>query len=230
LQEPKLCRKPVYRFERAFVADKNIPEFCLIYSEADDPEEIFISVNPGNTNKFKKILNKYKNYKIIYHGENDKGELCESFYYDCRGAHCASAKIAQIPRTTNGRPYKLEDEPFLKAYGEDDYFHSLYKNFIEDKIYHDCGIIGTFDENEKFAGYLAYYEIAENIRDVSYIYVGEQYRGRGYGKDLLNFFVNKNIEENKISYYSCAENDISIKLAKSCGFLSCAKRWELNIK
>jgi predicted GNAT family acetyltransferase len=106
------------------------------------------------------------------------------------------------------------------------YLNIIFHDFIVNKIYYDCGIIGAHDKNNNFIGYIAYYEIAENIRDVSYIYIGEEYRGRGYGKDLLNFFVNKNIIENKISYYSYAADEVSEKLVKSCGFISCAKRFE----
>jgi len=69
-------------------------------------------------------------------------------------------------------------------------------------------------------------EIAGNIRDVSYIYIKKEYRKLGYAKKLLKYFANKNIEGNKISYYSYAADEISEKLVKSCGFTPCAKRFE----
>ena len=100
LQEQELCIKPVYKFERAFVADENIPEFCLIYSEADDPEEIFVSVN---SKKFEKILSEYKNYKMIYHGENGGGEFYESFYFDKTVE--ADSISARIKGENGFRPY-----------------------------------------------------------------------------------------------------------------------------
>ena len=216
LQEPKFCVKPVYKFMEAFVCDINIPEFCLIYCEADDPEEIHASLN---STKFEKFLRGCKTNKTIYHGENGKGELCESYYHDCRDD--------RSPRAANCRLLTPDDKYLRGLYNEeDDYFNIIYNDFIENKIYHDCGIIAAFDENNMFTGYLAYYEIAENIRDVSYIYVEKKFRGRGYGKSLLNYFVNKNITENKISYYSYADGEISENLAKSCGFLPCAKRYE----
>ena len=111
---------------------------------------------------------------------------------------------------------------------EDDYFHVIFNDFIKDKIWRDCGIFYAFDERHNFAGYLAYYELAENIRDVSYIYVKQEYRNSGYAKTLLNYFKNKNIQENKISYYSYAADEASANLAKSCGFLACAGRYELE--
>ena len=199
LQEPKLCAKPVYKFIKAYAGDESIPEFCLIYSEADDPEEIYVSGN----------------YEI----------LRESFYYDGKTKKHINSELNFKLLTKADMNLK---NIFDKA--DDSYLNKIFGDFIENKIYYDCGIIGAYDKYNNFTGYLAYYEIAENIRDVSYIYVGEQYRGRGYGKDLLNFFVNKNIDENKISYYSYAENDISKSLVKSCGFLPCAKRGELSIK
>ena len=214
LNEDKLCVKPVYKFIKAFAGDLNIPEFCLIYCEADDPEEIFISYNSINSIKLENIIREYKNCRIIFHDKN--GDV-ESYYFNGTnkplpsfGKEGGSAEPGVFP--------------------EDDYFDMLYRDFITDKIYHDCGIIAVYDEHDDFAGYLAYYEIAEDIRDVSYIYVGEKFRGLGYGKDLINFFVNKNIGENKISYYSYADGEISANLARSCGFLPCAKRYEYEYK
>jgi len=231
LQEPKLCVKPVYKFERAFVEDETIPEFCLIYSETDDPDEIYISFN---SNKFNKILCGYKNYKMIFHGENGEGEFCESYYYNYYNGNeknIVETKSIFAPDTGGYgiRPYRFltpEDKNFIKFKSKDDYLNVIFEDFIENKIWADCGIIGVFDENDHFAGYLAYYGIAENIRDVSYIYIKEDYRNKGSAKKLLKYFKNKNIEENKISYYSYAENEISKHLAESCGFLPCAKRYE----
>ena len=219
LQESKLCFKPVYRFLEAFAGDLNIPEFCLVYSEADDPEEIFIAVN---SKIFDEIFKKYDTGTIIFYGEGEH-ELCESFYYD--------KKIKKYIDTDLNFKLLTKDDKNLKNLFNKDadfYLKKIFCDFVENKLYYDCGIIGAHDKHNNFTGYLAYYEIAENIRDISYIYIGEKFRGLGYGRDLLNFFVNKNTEENKISYYSCAENDISKNLAKSCGFIACAKRKELK--
>jgi len=218
LNENKICVKPVYKFIKAYAGDLDIHEFCLVYSEADDSEEIFISTN---SRKFEKILQEYKNYKIIFHGEDIEGELFESFYYD--------KKIKKhINSELDFKLLTLDDKNLKNSFDEDEdsYLNIIFDDFIQNKIYRDCGIIGAYDKNNNFTGYLAYYEIVENIRDVSYIYIGEEYRSRGYGKDLLNFFANKNIDDNKISYYSYADGEVSESLAKSCGFMPCAKRYE----
>jgi len=220
LQEPRLSVKPVYKFGRAFAEDETIPEFCLIYSEADDPDMISVSLN---SKKFEKILREYKFCKIIFYGDNNInniGELRESYYYD--------RKDTEIIKFPNCRLLTPGDKHLAVTCGKDDYLNVIFENFIEKKLWPDCGIIGAFDEINDFAGYLAYYEIAENIRDVSYIYVKREYRGIGYAKKLLKYFKNKNIEENKISYYSYAENNISKTLAQSCGFTPCARRYEIE--
>jgi len=164
------------------------------------------------------IVCKYNNCKIIFHNQNGK---TESFYYDKKIKRAVNSELDFKLLTRNDK--NLRD---LFDTDDDFYLNKIFYDFIENKIYFDCGIIGAYDKNNNFIGYLAYYEIAENIRDVSYIYVGEKYRGKGYGKDLLNYFVNKNTEENKISYYSYAADEVSEKLAKSCGFTPCAKRYE----
>jgi len=230
LNEHKICVKPVYKFKEAYICDINIPEFCLVYSEADDEEEIFVSVNYTCShfeNFCKEITKKYKNANIIFHGEKnnpeseDSGEFSESFYFDGKTKKHTDSNLCFKLLTLNDGNLKNSFEP-----DPDCYLNTLFNDFIESKIYHDCGIIGLYDEKNNFAGYLAYYEITENIRDISYLYIGDKYRGLGYGKNLLNFFVNKNIDENKISYYSYTADDVSIKLALSGGFMGCAKRYE----
>lgn len=214
LQEPILCVKPVYQFEHALIDGE---KFCIIYSEADDPETIFISYN---STKFKKIISGYNVCKIIFHGENGDGELCESFY-------CMNKNT--VRSYDNFRLLTAKDKKFTELHSQDDSLNILFKDFIEDKIWRDCGIIGAFDIYNHFTGYLAYYELAENIRDISYIYIKKDFRRLGYAKELLNYFKNMNIQNNKISYYSYATDEVSANLAKSCGFLPCAKRYELEI-
>jgi len=210
LTEHKLCKKPVYKFAGAFIGEASVPEFCLIYREADDPDEIFVSFN---SDIFEKTAQKYNPRKIICHGE--EGD-CESYYRAGGNKNYSSAgNIRLLTRTGK-----------ITA---DDYFGVIFHDFMERQIYRDCGIIAAFDACDNFAGYLAYYEIAENIRDVSYIYVAEKHRGKGYGKALLEFFAGKNAAEEKTSYYSYADGEASAALARSCGFLPCAKRTEVTL-
>ena len=239
LQEPDMSAKPVYAFERAYVSDEDMtgdmPEFCLIYSEADDIDTILASISTSVTasqtsHKFDAILKKYIIYKTIYHCYNNveseiNGELCESFYYD----NINNTEYPEYTEYPNLKILTPADKNLSEPPNEDNYLNIIFEDFIEDKIWYDCGIIGAFRDNDKnndFAGYLAYYEIAENIRDVSYIYIKDEYRKLGYATKLLNYFKNKNTAENKISYYSYAENDISKSLAQSCGFIPCAQRYE----
>ena len=219
LKEPELCSKPVHKFGRAFADGK---DFCLIYSEADDPEVIFASYNSGSSRKLEKILLEHKISRIINHGGNDGGESCESYYYNSRDNIGCTFK--------NIRLLTPDDKNLAEPESSHDYINIIFEDFIIDKIWHDCGIIGIFDDLNNFAGYLAYYQIAENIRDVSYIYIKSRFRSLGYAKKLLNYFKHKNISENNVSYYSCAADKASANLAESCGFISCAKRYEREIK
>jgi len=217
LQEPQLCKKPVHKFERAFIDDEN---FCLIYYEADDPEIIFAAYN---SNIFEKILREYNICKTIFYGENGNGEFHESYYY--KSELCSPTERQNM----NIRLLNINDKNLADPQNGDDYLNIIFEDFIKNKIWNDCGIIGIFDELNNFTGYLAYYELAENIRDVSYTYIKREFRKSGYAKKLLNYFKNKNIQENKISYYSYAVDEASANLAKSCGFTSCAQRYEQEI-
>ena len=216
LQEPQLCRKPVHKFERAFAHGDN---FCLVYAEADDPETIFVSHNLNNPAEINKIINGCKIGRIITHGANGGGELSESYYYN---AYCDNS-------CGNIRLLGSRDKNLAKPENSHDYIKIIFDDFIINKFWHDCGITGIFDDLDNFAGYLAYYQIAENIRDVSYVYINSKYRGLGYAKKLLNYFKHINFQDNKISYYSYAADKASANLAESCGFISCARRYEQNI-
>jgi hypothetical protein len=48
-------------------------------------------------------------------------------------------------------------------------------------------------------------------------------------RDFAENKLYRNSNENKISYYSFADGEISKRLALSCGFLPCALRCEQNI-
>ena len=220
LQEPQFCIKPVHKFERAFIDSENSENFYLIYSEADDPETIFVSYNSDSCGA-DKMLQEYNARRIIFYNKNGD---CESYYYNPQ-ANTDSSRDSNIRILT-------PDDKNLTEPGNNggvDYLNIIFEDFIEKKIWHDCGIAGAFDKFNNFMGYLAYYELAENICDISYIFVKQSFRGLGYAKELLNYFKNKNTRENKISYYSYAADKASANLAKSCGFVPCAKRYEREI-
>ena len=229
LTEPKLCFKPVYKFIGASAGDEAFPEFCLIYCEADDPEEITASVNLKNPDKNINInfLPGREIRKIISHGgynSPENGEFCVSYYHNGKNYSPLREFSSARPEI---RPLAPADENLSGILtSEDFYFDALFRDFIKQKIYRDCGIFAAFDSHGEFTGYLAYYGIAENIRDVSYIYVAEKHRGKHHGKALLEYFAAKNAAENKISYYSYADGAVSRNLAESCGFLPCARRLE----
>lgn len=243
-------KKPVYKFNRAFIEngeDSKTPEFCLIYSESEDNDEIYISVNSVSdcfvikcAEKIYDLLIKRKSLNLILHEnkniinlltESYKNiefgdiDLCESFYFDGKNKYKKSNKDLRF------RFLSVSDENLCGCFENDEnYLAEIFEYTVKETVYYDCGIIGCFDGFNNFCGYVSYYGIGENIRDISYIYVDEKYRKKGCGKELLKFLSNKNAEENKITYYSYAENEISRSLVESCGFLSCAKRYETVIR
>ncbi|MCL2775655.1 MAG: GNAT family N-acetyltransferase [Oscillospiraceae bacterium] len=248
-------KKPVYTFQNAFTGNIEVPEFCLVYAEIDDScdlNEIYVSVNSSGLDfdlkcreKIYNLLIKHRSLNLILHNndniknlllknykdiEIEESDFCESFYFsDCEatGFPCPARNLNANIRSLTASDGNL-DECFIDE--NNDYLPEIFDYMIRDPVYDDCGIIGEFDEDNNFIGYIAYYGIGEKIRDVSYIYVGEKYRGKNYGTDLLNFFEHKNIRENKISYYSYADGEISKHLIKSSGFSPCAGRYEINIK
>ena len=172
-----------------------------------------------------------KNYKNIKTSESD---FCESFYFDASNESNFLYPVPDI--NVNIRPLTAGDRNLCGCFFDekDDYLPEMFDYMLRDPVYDDCGIIGRFDGDSRFTGYIAYYGIGGKIRDVSYIYVGEKYRGKNYSGDLLEFFVHKNVKENKISYYSYADGEISKRIVtshkyKSFRFESCAERYETII-
>jgi len=222
LTESRLCSRPMYEFVEAYLAVGDEPGFCLVYRGINDPEEVYISIDSDDPEGFGGILRKYRPCSITTHGDHGKGERERSFYHVGRG------------KGQNGRFFLLVpgDKSLRNAFeGEADcYLDTLFCDFVEEKIYGDCGIIGICGGGGGLCGYLAYCQIAEGIRDVSYLYVGEKHRGKGFGKALLDYFVCKNADEGKISYYSFADGEASERLARSRGFLPCALRRVQNFE
>ncbi|MCL1793904.1 MAG: GNAT family N-acetyltransferase [Oscillospiraceae bacterium] len=223
LAENALCKRPVYEFMEAYSdsrenSGKN-PEFGMAYREAGNPEETYVSINSKNPDKFGDLVCRQRPCEIICHGDRGTGEFRQSFYRvgGPKIQNGAGLKFAPMSKSERNRRKTFDGEPHC-------YLNALFRSFVQEKIYGDCAIIGAYGKEGGLSGYLAYYAIAENIRDVSYIYVGEKHRGKGCGKALLNFFADKNANEGKISYYSFADGEISENLAKSCGFAPCAFR------
>lgn len=246
----------IFTFKEAFSHDlcKNPTEFMAVFADANSGSEEYdaelnISVNAlcpefsdKCTEKIREIIDsgKISEIKVTIHTDNaperiainnpfrlnlPTGELIHSFYYD-------ADIYAEVPEELTMRMLGANDKNLCGIFEEDeeedadDYFATVFGYTIDCPKYKDCGIIGAFDADGKIVGYLSYYGLDVAMRDVSYIYVGKNYRRRGYGRALLNFFKNKNIDERKISYYSYPENRYSERLAEECGFLPCAYRYE----
>lgn len=85
-------------------------------------------------------------------------------------------------------------------------------------------ILGYFIDNN-LVGYLSYNLLFDNIYDVDYIYVLPTYRKSGIGKSLATSYVSKVIDSNGLAFWSNAQNDVSEKVAKTCGFTLCREQW-----
>ena len=247
----------IFTLKAAFEPDEpdynNNFEFMSIFVDSlEYPGETHISINAISDDFIgecaEKILREIadgeqQEIKLILHGDNidkikrlidsdiavtDDGTV-NSFYFD------SGININIKPDADENFKIRMldeYDEYFCSAFESengDDYLSAIFDYSIRNPKYDDCGIIGCFGIGEELLGYLAYYGLDETMRDISYVCVSEVCRNSGYGKALLNFFKNKNIDDGKISYYSYPENEYSEKLAKSCGFLPCSYRYECEI-
>jgi len=242
----------IFTFKEAFEPDSNkkSSEFMAIFVDSFDyAGETHISANAVGDNFIDDCADKIyreinscgeQEIKLTLHGSDEVKCLIAQKYnnikFSDRGTlhsfYCDSNKKIVMPENIKIRMLDEYDEFFCDAFkddNEDDYLPVIFDYSITNPKYDDCGIIGCFGIGGELLGYLAYYGLDEKIRDISYIYISELCRNNGYGKALLNFFRNKNIDDEKISYYSYPENEYSKKLVKSCGFLPCSHRYEYEI-
>lgn len=210
------------------ISDEFIEECAeKIYQEISDRREQEVKLVLHGSDKIKHLIEKkHKEIKFLDFFDFTDNGASNSYYFD-------SNIKADIPEDLKIRMLDEYDEFFCETFTsdtEDDYLSAIFDYSIRNPKYADCGIIGCFGIGEELLGYLAYYGLDETIRDISYIYISEICRNNGYGKALLNFFKNKNIDDNKISYFSYPENEYSEKLAKSCEFLPCSHRYEFDLE
>jgi len=75
-------------------------------------------------------------------------------------------------------------------------------------------------ENDKFAGFIAYYKKSFYLGYVLYLGVYEEFRGRGYGERLIRFAIEdlKKMNAKKIKLITRVKNNAARSLYKKVGF------------
>lgn len=111
---------------------------------------------------------------------------------------------------------------------DDDYLAQLFPYSVAEPVYADCGVHGLF-LGGRFIGYIGYYGLCGDWRDISFVYTAKDCRGKGCGKLLLEYFTAQNCLESKRSYYSYTDGEASGRLVKSCSYRPCAQRHEYMI-
>lgn len=115
----------------------------------------------------------------------------------------------------------------------DDYLEEIFAYTVKEPLYETCGVYAVFApapdscpvEQRVFAGYLAFYSI-ENYLDISYVYVAEEWRRRGFSVALMSAFLHCCEENGYIPYYSNADGEESKRLAEKYGFEPLGERIE----
>ena len=79
--------------------------------------------------------------------------------------------------------------------------------------------------SDRVIGYIALTKQYENIWDVAYIYIDENYQNRGYGTFLCKKARQVLHEQNRIIFYSYCASIGSEKVAQKSGLKACAQRY-----
>lgn len=127
----------------------------------------------------------------------------------------------------------IDHEPLSGSFRHDpdDYLEEIFKYTIKEPLYERCGIYAVFADASSpgeplvFAGYLAFYNI-DRYLDVSYVYVAEKWRGKGFAGALMSAFLHYCDENGYIPYYSNADGEESKQLAEKYGFEPLGERIE----
>ena len=101
-------------------------------------------------------------------------------------------------------------------------FKKLYSRWIalsiEGKLAFD--IIIAADKNESIIGFVTLNKKSESVVDIGLVAVSEEHRGKGIGKKLLHYSINKSIELGfkEIQVITQFNNTQAMKLYESVGF------------
>ena len=96
------------------------------------------------------------------------------------------------------------------------------KQLIDIFVRKKRGHIIAYIKDNYILGYLSYINIFEDVNDVDYIYVAENYRQMGIGTALGEYYAARSIDDNKYALWSNA-NEVSSKTAVKAGFERCCR-------
>ncbi len=131
-------------------------------------------------------------------------------------------EIAKIEDMGNWLKLAKEVEPFFGPMSEEISFQSALKDLIEQKQ------AFCIRENQEFCGAIA---ISKNDNEILWFAVSQTYKGKGYGRILLDFAI-KNLDNSKNIFVQTFAEGIEVgeparKLYQSFGFID-IKPGEIN--
>lgn len=178
-----------------------------------------------NLNFFHQFLRKYENITVTdyYNVKNLESQNIYTAFCRFNGGFINSTP-------SSARLMTIGDEELSRSFQDDpdDYLEQIFSYTVKEPLYETCGIYAVFAQ-DAFAGYLSFYSI-EKYLDVSYVYVAEKWRRRGFASTLMSAFLGYCSENGFIPYYSSADGEESTRLVEKFGFEKLGERIEYTYR
>lgn len=245
----------VYTMQEIKVAEKylGLKERSFYISEIDAFEFMIQEINLDNEIRFvvlaqsasfaeevlfilEEVLKKNEKVTVAYliHTKYFEGlkERFRKFEFENEVSNCSycyeKEKLIQKPDSI--KMVNENDYEFILTLNDDESgIENFYKRIFVSKELKDEKMY-VIHEKGLVVGYLLRHSIDEMFDDVGYIYITPSKRKKGFGKQLLNYFVAVVKEEGKVPYYGFAETEISARTALSVGYTPCAESLCVTIK
>lgn len=153
---------------------------------------------------------------MLYYSHLSVSQLLSSEYAECRAAINSSGTVDMesfdkifpnshviLCQTTEGRDYTQLDRDKLVGMIAVKAYRPVYKNKLHDR---------------------SGYELKEGAREIGYLWVSEEYRGRGIATELLRHAINSAESE---QYYATIHNDSAVMhhINLKCGMFPEGRNW-----
>lgn len=140
---------------------------------------------------------------------------------------CTSEKDFNRVKTENCRKLNHEDSSMLQRLKHESDKDEI-QNSIDNSQLEDSVIFGKFLENELVA--VSSYAVWDNTIGFPDVFVKDEFRGKGYGKEVVSESTNHVLENDLIPVYRTLEKwDSSVGLAKSLGYRKYATTYLLKL-
>ena len=233
---PMLKENHIMTIEECYVSEKNMNNFLCFECNYDGTKSLEIHSGQKDTTEIIELLICMKNKNYFRDG-------CTVCLYKSKDLLNYITNVCNVSKVENLTSYysNVPNDYYIPGIENSCVFVidekvSLENSFVVQKGNHIKLIQKQLNDNSKnnqiiylqtnnrVIGYIALSQQYGNIWDVSFIFIDERYRNKGYATLLCKKARQLLYNQKRVLYYSYCENNISERVAQKSGLLPCAER------